>query len=85
MVRALAEDFERKRDYLVGVLDEIGLRPGVPDGGYFILTDVSDLSARVGVGDDGATFCRWLTTEIGVAAIPLALKPATCCQSMVPW
>ncbi len=72
VVRALAEDFERKRDYLVGVLDEIGLRPGVPDGGYFILTDVSDLSARVGVGDDGATFCRWLTTEIGVAAIPLS-------------
>ncbi len=72
IIRALAEDFERKRDYLVGVLAEIGLAPNVPDGGYFVLTDVREASARAGLGDDGPAFCRWLTTEVGVAAIPLS-------------
>ena len=72
IVHALAEDYERKRDFLVDVLDEMGLQPSVPDGGYFILTDVAGVSARAGTGDDGAAFCRWLTTEVGVAAIPLS-------------
>ncbi len=72
IVHALAEDYERKRDFLVSVLDEIGLQPSVPAGGYFILTDVSAVSAKAGLGDDGAAFCRWLTTQVGVAAIPLS-------------
>ncbi len=72
VVQALAEDFERKRDFLVGVLDEIGLQPGVPAGGYFILTDYRGINVPAELKDDSAAFCRWLTTEIGVAAIPLS-------------
>lgn len=62
---ALAADYQTKRDYLATVLHAAGLRVSVPDGTYFIMADISAL----GHGDDVA-FCRWLTTEIGVAAIP---------------
>jgi N-succinyldiaminopimelate aminotransferase len=71
VVQALADDFERKRDYLTDVLTGLGFKPTVPDGGYFIVTDVADVARRSGVDLEGAAFCRWLTTEIGVAAIPL--------------
>jgi len=70
VVHALAVDFEQKRDYLFGVLREVGLRPVLPDAGYFILADATEFMPRG--GPDGAALCRWLTTEIGVAAIPLS-------------
>ena len=44
----------------------LGTEPTLPvEGSYFISTDISAL----GYHDDGA-FCRWLTAELGVAAIP---------------
>jgi N-succinyldiaminopimelate aminotransferase len=61
----LAAMYQAKRDFLAGVLTEVGLRP-IPVGGtYFIMADISHL----GFADDVA-FCRYLTQEIGVAAIP---------------
>lgn len=54
------------------MLTELGFKPTVPDGGYFVVTDVADVAQRSGVDLEGAAFCRWLTTEIGVAAIPLS-------------
>ena len=46
--------------------------PVRPDGSYFILFDTSRLDVPVpdGVARDIAV-CRWMTTEVGVAAIPL--------------
>ena len=51
--------------FLGGALERLGFRVYWPAGTYFIVADHSAL----GRGDDVA-FCRWLTTEIGVAAIP---------------
>lgn len=62
---ALARDYQNKRDFLMEALRAAGLRPLLPQGAYFIMVDISDL----GFADDVA-FCRYLTTEIGVAAIP---------------
>lgn len=62
---ALQETYERKRDYLASALDAAGLPPITPQGTYFIMVDISGLD----FGDDVA-FCRHLTTEVGVAAIP---------------
>lgn len=64
--QALAADYERKRDFLAGVLAGLGLRISRPQGTYFIMTDISPL----GFDGDDVAFSRWLTTEIGVAAIP---------------
>ncbi|MBL8056994.1 MAG: aminotransferase class I/II-fold pyridoxal phosphate-dependent enzyme [Anaerolineales bacterium] len=64
--QALAADYTGKRDYLTGVLRAAGLRVSVPQGTYFCMADFSPL----GFDGDDVDFCRWLTTAIGVAAIP---------------
>ncbi|MFP5374843.1 MAG: aminotransferase class I/II-fold pyridoxal phosphate-dependent enzyme, partial [Gammaproteobacteria bacterium] len=59
--------YQEKRDRFRAQLLETKLRPLAVPGGYFQLVDyaaVSDLP--------DAEFCRWLTTEHGVAAIPLS-------------
>jgi aspartate/methionine/tyrosine aminotransferase len=61
----LRAEYDERRLLLQGILEGVGL-PTLPvEGSYFISTDISAL----GYHDDGA-FCRFLTTEIGVAAIP---------------
>lgn len=61
----LGQMYQRKRELLMDGLTAAGLRPLRPQGSYFIMVDISDL----GFTDDVA-FCRYLTSEIGVAAIP---------------
>jgi aspartate/methionine/tyrosine aminotransferase len=61
----LRAEYDRRRVQLRDALDGAGL-PTLPIGGsYFLSADVSGL----GFPDDVA-FCRWLTSEIGVAAVP---------------
>jgi aspartate/methionine/tyrosine aminotransferase len=71
----LRADYDERRRLLWGILEGVGL-PTLPVvGSYFISADISAL----GYHDDGA-FCRFLTTEVGVAAIPTSAfytDPAT--------
>ena len=61
----LERDYRERRDFLAGVLEEVGFSVSRPDGTYFILADFRDLFD----GDDRA-FVRKLIAEVGVAAIP---------------
>ncbi|MBE7556593.1 MAG: aminotransferase class I/II-fold pyridoxal phosphate-dependent enzyme [Anaerolineales bacterium] len=61
----LAAMYQANRDFLAAALIEAGLKPVMPQGTYFIMVDISELNFP-----DDVTFCRYLTTEIGVAAIP---------------
>jgi N-succinyldiaminopimelate aminotransferase len=63
--QALRDDYLARRDFLAGVLAQVGLRVCVPGGTYFIMAEIEPLGY-----DDDVAFCRWLTTEVGVAAIP---------------
>jgi methionine aminotransferase len=59
--------YQHKRDLFRAGLDKTRLKPLVTAGSYFQCVDysaVSDLPEE--------DFCKWLTTEIGVAAIPLS-------------
>ncbi|WP_046656479.1 pyridoxal phosphate-dependent aminotransferase [Lysobacter capsici] len=59
--------YQAKRDRFRDQLLTTALKPLPVPGGYFQLVDYS------GVSDlDDAAFCRWLTTDKGVAAIPLS-------------
>ncbi len=59
--------YEAKRDRFRSQLEGTRLRPLPVPGGYFQLVDYSAVSDL-----DDAAFCRWLTIEHGVAAIPLS-------------
>ena len=59
--------YQRKRDLFLEGLKKTRLRPLQTRGSYFQCVDYSQVSDL-----PEADFCRWLTTEIGVAAIPLA-------------
>lgn len=59
--------YEAKRDRFREQLATTRLRPLPVPGGYFQLVDYSAVSDL-----DDAAFCRWLTVEKGVAAIPLS-------------
>jgi methionine transaminase len=59
--------YEVKRDRFREQLLTTRLRPLPVPGGYFQLVDYSAVSDL-----DDLAFCRWLTTEKGVAAIPLS-------------
>lgn len=61
----LREDYEERRDLLVEGLQEVGFRPFVPRGAYYIMADISPF----GFPDD-ITFARALTAQLGVAAVP---------------
>ena len=61
----LRAEYDDRRRLLLQILNSAGL-PALPvQGSYFINVDISGL----GFADDRA-FCRFLTTELGVAAIP---------------
>jgi methionine aminotransferase len=59
--------YQRKRDLFCEGLARTRLKPMHAAGTYFVLADCS--AVREG---SEASFCEWLTTEIGVAAIPLS-------------
>jgi N-succinyldiaminopimelate aminotransferase len=62
---ALVAMYQDNRDYLINALDQAGLRPIVPKGTYFMMAQIYHLDFA-----NDVEFCRYLTTEIGVTAIP---------------
>ena len=61
----LQREYDERRTLLEQALAGAGL-PVLPvDGAYFLMADVSGL----GFPDD-VSFCRWLTSEVGVASVP---------------
>lgn len=63
--QTLLQNYLKMRDIFLSYLDEAELKYIPPQGTYFVLVDISDL----GFSDDWA-FCRWLASEVGVAAVP---------------
>jgi N-succinyldiaminopimelate aminotransferase len=63
--RELADAYQARRDFLVLVLADLGLKPNKPAGGFFILTDISGLPFA-----NGREFCHDLAQNVGVVPIP---------------
>jgi len=63
----LSAFYQTRRDRFRAQLDKTKLRPLPVPGGYFQLVDYSAISDL-----NDLDFCRWLTIEKGVAAIPLS-------------
>ena len=59
------ERYTAKRDLLCRALGDMGFDVLWPEGTYYTAVDIADLEF-----DDDLAFCRHLTSEVGVAAIP---------------
>jgi methionine aminotransferase len=59
--------YQRKRDLFLEGIRKTRLKPLHTQGSYFQCVDISAVSDL-----NEADFCKWLTAEIGVAAIPLS-------------
>ncbi|XP_041666867.1 kynurenine--oxoglutarate transaminase 1 [Cheilinus undulatus] len=68
---------QQKRNKLASCLQSVGLQPIMPEGGYFMIADISSLRADF---QDQSTeeepydfrFVKWLTKEKGLATIPVS-------------
>ncbi len=65
---ALASGLQAKRDLLARGLQSLGFGVLPADGSYFLTTDIAPL----GFAGDDAAFCRAITEQAGVAAIPVS-------------
>lgn len=61
----LQTEYQRKRDFIVPVLRDAGFKCDLPDGAYYVMTDIS----AFGFAND-VEFTRHLIREIGVAVVP---------------
>jgi L-glutamine---4-(methylsulfanyl)-2-oxobutanoate aminotransferase len=62
--RALARDYDRRRKILYAGLKKAGFDCRLPEGAYYIFTDIS------GFGMTDVVFARHLIETVGVAAVP---------------
>lgn len=61
----LARQYQRRRDFLYAALQKVGLSSALPQGAYYIMSDITAFNYP-----DDAQFVRYLTEAIGVAAVP---------------
>ncbi len=61
----LAQTYAEKRDTMLRILDEAGLKYFKPQGAYYVFCDISDF----GYGSD-LEFTNYLIKDIGVAVVP---------------
>jgi aspartate/methionine/tyrosine aminotransferase len=61
----LQKEYQRKRDFIVPVLQDAGFNCRTPEGAYYVMTDISDFNFA-----DDIEFTKYLIREIGVAVVP---------------
>jgi len=61
----LQKEYQRKRDFIVPVLQNAGFKCDAPDGAYYVMTDISGFGFK-----NDIEFTRFLIQEIGVAVVP---------------
>ncbi|MBI2816482.1 MAG: aminotransferase class I/II-fold pyridoxal phosphate-dependent enzyme [Acidobacteria bacterium] len=62
---SLAAEYNKRRNHLLGILEECGFRCFRPQGAYYAIADIS----RFGFEND-TKFAEFLVREIGVAVVP---------------
>jgi aspartate/methionine/tyrosine aminotransferase len=61
----LQKEYQKKRDFIVPVLQNAGFKCDTPDGAYYVMCDITDF----GFAND-VEFTKHLIREIGVAVVP---------------
>ncbi|XP_074025760.1 kynurenine aminotransferase-like [Leptinotarsa decemlineata] len=73
--RSLPKELEAKRDYMAKFLVDVGMRPTIPDGGYFMIADWTPLESQINLESEkdeykDYRFTKWMTKNIGIQGIP---------------
>ncbi|XP_040081261.1 kynurenine--oxoglutarate transaminase 1 isoform X3 [Oryx dammah] len=69
---------QRCRDHMIRSLQSVGLQPVVPQGSYFLITDISDFKNKMpdlpGAADEpyDRRFVKWMIKNKGLMAIPVS-------------
>merc|ERR1711981_728883 len=72
---SISVDLQKRRDMIVNILEEAGLPPVVPEGGYFIMADWTPLKEKVDLSSENDAqsdfrFAKWLSKNKGLQGIP---------------
>ena len=58
-------EYQARRDFIVPILQNLGLKCEMPEGAYYVMTDISDFGF-----ENDIEFTKHLIREIGVAVVP---------------
>ncbi|XP_053991200.1 kynurenine aminotransferase isoform X2 [Hylaeus volcanicus] len=72
---SLAKELEPKRDFMVKFLNDAGMTPTIPEGGYFIVANWTALKDKVKLEEEtdeykDYRFTKWMTKNVGIQGIP---------------
>ncbi|XP_030374949.1 kynurenine--oxoglutarate transaminase 3 isoform X1 [Scaptodrosophila lebanonensis] len=72
---SLPRELQTKRDFMAKFLSDAGMRPTIPEGGYFMLADWSPLAQKVDLSSEpdkyrDYKFTKWMTKNMGLQGIP---------------
>ncbi|XP_025830409.1 kynurenine--oxoglutarate transaminase 3-like [Agrilus planipennis] len=72
---SLPRELESKRDFMGKFLKEVGMKPTIPEGGYFMIADWSALASKVDMNSENDKykdyrFTKWMIKNVGLQGIP---------------
>ncbi|XP_017961760.1 kynurenine--oxoglutarate transaminase 3 isoform X1 [Drosophila navojoa] len=72
---SLPRELQPKRDFMAKFLSDAGLRPTIPEGGYFMVADWSPLASKLDLSSEvdkyrDYKFTKWMTKNMGLQGIP---------------
>ncbi|XP_061289761.1 kynurenine--oxoglutarate transaminase 1 isoform X4 [Bos javanicus] len=75
----LPQYIQRCRDHMIQSLQSMGFRPVIPQGSYFLITDISDFKNKMpdlpGAADEpyDRRFVKWMIKNKGLVAVPVSI------------
>ena len=72
---SISTDLQKKRDFIVDILKDVGFNPVIPEGGYFIMADWSHLAPKIDLSSEpdeqrDYKFVKWLSKNRKLQGIP---------------
>ncbi|XP_046910484.1 kynurenine aminotransferase isoform X2 [Dermatophagoides farinae] len=72
----LVDLLQPKRDRMAKILKSVNMNPTIPEGGYFIVADFSELAAKVDLTTETGTkdyrFVKWMSKNKKLQGIPMS-------------
>ncbi|CAB0035502.1 unnamed protein product [Trichogramma brassicae] len=72
---SLAEELLEKRDFMAKFLADVGMAPTIPEAGYFMVANWTQLEKNVNLDEEqdeykDYRFTKWMTKNVGLQGIP---------------